>query len=74
MRLPHFRVRTLMLAVGVVALLVWVAMMGTRSYVYYRLAREYGANERGCDRFLRRAFHGGDREDFESPEDRRFAG
>jgi hypothetical protein len=47
MRLPHFRVRTLMLAVGVVALLVWGAMMGTRSYVYYRLAREFSAQERG---------------------------
>ena len=46
MRLPHFRVRTLMLAVGVVALLVWGAMMGVRSYVYYRLAREYGTYER----------------------------
>jgi hypothetical protein len=47
MRLPHFRVRTLMLAVGVVALLIWGGMTGTRSYVYYTLAREYGANERG---------------------------
>ena len=46
MRLPHFRVRTLMLAVGIVALLVWCAMSGTRSYVYYRLAREYGIQER----------------------------
>jgi hypothetical protein len=49
MRLPRFRVRvrTLMLAVAVVALLVWGAMMGTQSYDYYRRAREYGANERG---------------------------
>jgi hypothetical protein len=47
MRRPHFRVRTLMLAVGIVALLVWGAMMGTRSYVYYRLAREYSIQERG---------------------------
>jgi hypothetical protein len=47
MRLPHFRVRTLMLAVGVVALLVWGAMMGTRSYVYFRLAREFSIQERG---------------------------
>src|SRR4051812_24297634 len=46
MRLPHFRVRTLMLAVGVMALLLWGAMMGTRSYVYYRLARDYGNYER----------------------------
>ena len=47
MRLPGFRVRTLMIAVGVVALLLWGAMMGTRSFDYYRRAREYGANERG---------------------------
>src|SRR5215831_13459656 len=46
MRLPHFRVRTLMLAVAIVALLVWGGMIGTRSYVYYRLAREYGFQER----------------------------
>jgi hypothetical protein len=46
MRLPHFRVRTLMLAVGIVALLIWGAMMATRTYVYYRLAREYGLQER----------------------------
>ena len=32
MRLAHFRVRTRELAVAVVALLVWGAMMGTRSY------------------------------------------
>lgn len=47
MRRPHFRVRTLMLAVGAVALLIWGTMMGTRSSDYYRRAREYGANERG---------------------------
>jgi hypothetical protein len=47
MRLPHFRVRTLMLVVGVVALLIWGAMMGSQSYDYYRRAREYGANEHG---------------------------
>ena len=46
MRLPRFRVRTLMIAVGVVALLVWGAIMGTRSYVYYRFARTYGTYER----------------------------
>jgi hypothetical protein len=46
MRLPRLRVRTLMLAVGVVALLVWGAMMGTRSYHYYRLARFYSFEER----------------------------
>ena len=47
MRLPHFRVRTLMIAVGVVALLIWGAMMASQSYDYYRRAREYGAQERG---------------------------
>ncbi len=29
MRLPRFRVRTLMIAVGVVALLIWGAMMAS---------------------------------------------
>jgi hypothetical protein len=43
----RFRVRTLMAAVGVVAFLIWGAMMGSRSYDYYRRAREYGAQERG---------------------------
>lgn len=47
MRLPSFRVRTLMIAVSVVALLVWGAMMGWRSYNYYTLARGYGAQEYG---------------------------
>ena len=47
MRLLRFRVRTLMIAVVVVALLIWGAMMASQSYDYYRLAREYGANERG---------------------------
>lgn len=47
MRLPRFRVRTLMIAVGVVALLVWGAMMGTQSYVYYRRAREFERQEYG---------------------------
>lgn len=46
MRLPRIRVGTLMIAVGVVALLIWGAMMGTRSYVYYRFATTYGAYER----------------------------
>jgi hypothetical protein len=46
MRLPRFRVRTLMIAVSVVALLVWVAMMGTQSYDYYRRARLYSIQER----------------------------
>jgi hypothetical protein len=47
MRVPYFRVRTLMLAVGIAALLVWGAMMAARSYVYYTLARQYGVQERG---------------------------
>jgi hypothetical protein len=47
MRLPRFSVRTLLIAVSVVALLIWGAMMGARSYTFCRLAREYGANERG---------------------------
>ncbi|MGO9464443.1 MAG: hypothetical protein ACLQIB_28085 [Isosphaeraceae bacterium] len=46
MRLPRFRVRTLMLAVAVVALLVYGAMVGIRSYDYYRLATIYGTYER----------------------------
>jgi hypothetical protein len=45
-RLARFRVRTLMFAVGVVALLIWGAMMAFHSYDYYRRAREYGAQER----------------------------
>ena len=32
MRLPRFRVRTLMIVVGVVALLSWGAMLASRSY------------------------------------------
>ena len=47
MRLPSYRVRTLMIAVGVVALLIWSAIMAFHSYDYYRRAREYGANESG---------------------------
>jgi hypothetical protein len=46
MRLPRFRIRTLMIAVALVALLVWGAMMGIRSYVYYRLASYYETQER----------------------------
>lgn len=47
MRLPSFRVRTLMLAVGLTTFLLWGAVMGARSYNSYRLAREYGIQERG---------------------------
>jgi len=47
MRLPRFRVRTLMVAVVVAALLIWGSMMGSRSYEHDRLARIYGTHERG---------------------------
>jgi hypothetical protein len=47
MRLLHFRVRTLMVVVGVVALLIWGAMMGLRSYDYYRRASFYAFQEYG---------------------------
>ena len=47
MRLPRFRVRTLMIAVSVTALLLWGTMMGFRSCDYYRRAMAYGAQERG---------------------------
>ena len=47
MRMRCFRVRTLMLAVGVAALLIWGAMIGTRAYVYDKLATYYGDQERG---------------------------
>src|SRR5947199_6341571 len=47
MRLPRFRVRTLMGVVVVVALLLWGAMMGSRSYDHSRRARIYGEQERG---------------------------
>jgi hypothetical protein len=46
MRLPHLRVRTYMLLVGVVALLVWGTMIGMRWYEYYRRARIYSFQER----------------------------
>ena len=41
-RPPRFRVRSLMLAVGVVALLIWGGLMGARWVIYYRRARFYG--------------------------------
>ncbi len=47
MRALRFRVRTLIAAVSLVAILLWAAMMGSRSYDYYRRAREYSAQERG---------------------------
>lgn len=46
MRLPRLRVRTYMLLVGVVAVLVWAAMMGLRSYDYYRRASIYSLQQR----------------------------
>ncbi len=46
MRALRFRVRTLMAAVGLVAVLFWTAMVGLRSYVYYRLASRYSLEER----------------------------
>lgn len=50
MRLPHFRVRMLMVVVGVVAFLLWGAMMGLRSYEYYRLSRYYDLQQDGWRR------------------------
>ena len=47
MKLPRFRVRTLMLVVALVALLTWGAMIGARSYDYQRRARDYEREERG---------------------------
>ena len=47
MRTMRFRVRTLMAAVGVVALLIWGAMMGLRSYDYYRRASTYSLLDSG---------------------------
>ena len=50
MRALRFRVRTLMAAVGLVAVLFCSAMMGLRSYVYYRLASNYSLAERSMAR------------------------
>lgn len=36
-----------MIATGLMALLLWSAMMGTRSYIYHRRAREFRFQERG---------------------------
>jgi hypothetical protein len=46
-RLPRFRVRTLLVLVAGAAVLIWGLMMGARSFEFYRRAREHGANERG---------------------------
>jgi hypothetical protein len=45
MRTMRFRVRTLMEAVGVVALFIWGPLMGLRSYDYYRRATFYASQE-----------------------------
>jgi hypothetical protein len=47
MRLPLFRVRTLMATVLAVALLLWGARMVSRSYDYYSRAKTYGEQEFG---------------------------
>ncbi len=41
MQRPRFQVRTLMLAVAVVAVLVWGVLMGTRLYRDYTLAQSW---------------------------------
>ena len=60
MRTMRFRVRTLMAAVGVVALLIWGAMMGSRSYDYYKRARFYGSQEYGWRQSAARGRFGAD--------------
>lgn len=47
MRLPRFRVQTLMIAVAAVAVLIWGAMMGVRSFDSYRRASFFGEQESG---------------------------
>src|SRR4051794_16115574 len=47
MRLPRCRVRTMMFVVAAMAVIIWGSMMGARSYNSYKLAKEYGASERG---------------------------
>ena len=47
MRALRFRVRTLMAAVGLAAVLIWAAMTGLRWYVHYSLASSYSFQERG---------------------------
>jgi hypothetical protein len=46
MRLERYRVRRLMVPVGAVALLVPGAIMGSRSYYYYRQAMAFSESER----------------------------
>jgi hypothetical protein len=45
MRTTRLRVRTLMVAVGFVALLIWGAMMGSLSYDYYQRATFFASEE-----------------------------
>jgi hypothetical protein len=47
MRLPSFRVRTLMVMVVVASLLISGLMMGSRSYDYYGRARKYAQQASG---------------------------
>jgi hypothetical protein len=47
MRFPRMTTRRLMIVVAIAALVICGAMMGSRSYDYYRLARYYGDQERG---------------------------
>ena len=68
MRLPRFRVRTLMVVVGVVALLVRGAMMGSRSYDNYRLASLCDADERGWRKIAARHRRGSEKWDSECAE------
>ena len=50
MRLPGYRVRTLMLTVAGVAAILWGSTMGARSFEYHRRARFYGEQESGWRR------------------------
>ncbi|HEU5117198.1 MAG TPA: hypothetical protein VFT74_11080 [Isosphaeraceae bacterium] len=46
----RFRLRSLMAAIAVVAVLVWGSLMGWRSCNYYQLANFYGSQEYGWRR------------------------
>jgi hypothetical protein len=50
MRLPRFRVRTLMIAVAAAGLLICGVTMVSRSLDYYRRARDFGRQEWGWRR------------------------
>jgi hypothetical protein len=47
MKLPHVRVQALLIAVAVVALLIWGVKMGLRSHDSDRRATQYAKDERG---------------------------